>query len=80
VIGLLGGALWNVRNWAATTLAAVFGTAAFSPITSAVQHGQPKTVRYFIATTDLVASTEIDSLAKRSDVLEQIVSTLKPAR
>jgi hypothetical protein len=28
-------------NWAATTLAAVFGTAALSPITSAGQHGQP---------------------------------------
>jgi (hydroxyamino)benzene mutase len=27
-------------NWAATTLAAVFGTAAVSPITSAGQHGQ----------------------------------------
>jgi (hydroxyamino)benzene mutase len=28
-------------NWAATTLAAVFGTAALSPITSAGKHGQP---------------------------------------
>jgi hydroxylaminobenzene mutase len=28
-------------NWAATTLAAVFGTAALSPITSAGLHGQP---------------------------------------
>ena len=28
-------------NWVATTLAAVFGTAALSPITSAGQHGQP---------------------------------------
>jgi hydroxylaminobenzene mutase len=28
-------------NWAATTLAAVLGTAALSPITSAGQHSQP---------------------------------------
>jgi hydroxylaminobenzene mutase len=28
-------------NWAATTLAAAFGTAALSPITSAGHHGQP---------------------------------------
>jgi hydroxylaminobenzene mutase len=28
-------------NWAATVLAAVFGTAALSPVTSAGQHGQP---------------------------------------
>jgi len=36
--GLLDGTLWNLK---ATVLAAVFGTAALSPITSAGQHGQP---------------------------------------
>jgi hypothetical protein len=39
-----------------------------------------KTVRHFIATTDLLGSAVLDSLAKRCDELERIVATLKPAK
>jgi hypothetical protein len=39
-----------------------------------------KTVRYFIATTNLLTAAAIDSLAKRCDDLELIVATLKRAK
>jgi hypothetical protein len=38
------------------------------------------TVRYFIATTDLLSGAVIDSLAQRCDELERIVATMKPAK
>jgi hypothetical protein len=39
-----------------------------------------KTVRHFIATTNLLTGAAIDLLAKRCDELEQIVATLKRAK
>ena len=39
-----------------------------------------KTVRHFIATTDLLTSAAIDLLAKRCDELERIVETPKPVK
>jgi hypothetical protein len=39
-----------------------------------------KTVRYFSATTDLLAGAEVHVLARRCDKLERIVSTVKPAK
>jgi hypothetical protein len=39
-----------------------------------------KTVRHFIATTDLLGSATFDLLAKRCDQVERIVATLKPAK
>jgi hypothetical protein len=36
-----------------------------------------KTVRYFIATTDLLSSAVLDALAKRCDELERIVAAVR---